>query len=143
MALILPISVATLIWPGATWEWLFQNFELFAHLTTLENIILAPMRGKGMALAEATAIARELLEKVRISEKADFYPDALGQQQRVAIARALAMKPKAMPYDEPTSALDPERPYSGSIARRHDRVERSARSATGMAQLCAAHRWAR
>jgi polar amino acid transport system ATP-binding protein len=88
----------------------FQNFELFAHLTALENIILAPMRAKGLELAEATAIARELLEKVRIPEKADFYPDELsgGQQQRVAIARALAMKPKVMLYDEPTSALDPE-----------------------------------
>ena len=88
----------------------FQNFELFAHLTALENITLAPMRAKGLGLEAATAIARELLEKVRIPEKADHYPDELsgGQQQRVAIARALAMKPKVMLYDEPTSALDPE-----------------------------------
>jgi len=88
----------------------FQNFELFAHLTALENIILAPMQVKGIAKAEAIATAQALLEKVRIPEKADFYPDELsgGQQQRVAIARALAMKPKAMLYDEPTSALDPE-----------------------------------
>jgi polar amino acid transport system ATP-binding protein len=88
----------------------FQNFELFAHLTALENIILAPMQVKGVAKPEAVAAARALLEKVRIPEKADFYPDELsgGQQQRVAIARALAMKPKVMLYDEPTSALDPE-----------------------------------
>ncbi|MGE0768675.1 MAG: amino acid ABC transporter ATP-binding protein [Hyphomicrobiaceae bacterium] len=88
----------------------FQSFELFAHLTALENIMLAPMRTMGVERAEAMATARALLEKVRIPEKADFYPDELsgGQQQRVAIARALAMKPKVMLYDEPTSALDPE-----------------------------------
>ena len=88
----------------------FQNFELFAHLTALENIMLAPIRVKGVARDEAAATARALLEKVKIPEKADFYPDELsgGQQQRVAIARALAMKPKMMLYDEPTSALDPE-----------------------------------
>jgi len=88
----------------------FQNFELFGHLTALENIVLAPVRVKGVSKAEAAATARQLLEKVRIPEKADFYPDELsgGQQQRVAIARALAMKPKVMLYDEPTSALDPE-----------------------------------
>jgi polar amino acid transport system ATP-binding protein len=88
----------------------FQNFELFAHLTALENIMLAPVQVKGFATAEATAIARALLDKVRMPEKADFYPDELsgGQQQRVAIARALAMQPKMMLYDEPTSALDPE-----------------------------------
>jgi polar amino acid transport system ATP-binding protein len=88
----------------------FQNFELFAHLTALENIVLAPVQVKGVAKPEAVATARALLEKVRIPEKADFYPDELsgGQQQRVAIARALAMKPKMMLYDEPTSALDPE-----------------------------------
>jgi polar amino acid transport system ATP-binding protein len=88
----------------------FQNFELFAHLTALENIMLAPIRVKGVGRDEAATTARALLEKVRIPEKADFYPDELsgGQQQRVAIARALAMKPKMMLYDEPTSALDPE-----------------------------------
>ena len=88
----------------------FQNFELFAHLTALENIVLAPVQVKGLPKAEAVGLARALLEKVRIPEKADFYPDELsgGQQQRVAIARALAMKPKVMLYDEPTSALDPE-----------------------------------
>ena len=88
----------------------FQNFELFAHLTALENIILAPMQAKGVPRPRRSRRARALLEKVRIPEKADFYPDELsgGQQQRVAIARALAMKPKMMLYDEPTSALDPE-----------------------------------
>jgi polar amino acid transport system ATP-binding protein len=88
----------------------FQNFELFAHLTALENIMLAPLRVQGMTTDEAAVEARALLNKVRMPEKADFYPDELsgGQQQRVAIARALAMKPKMMLYDEPTSALDPE-----------------------------------
>ena len=88
----------------------FQNFELFSHLTALENIVLAPVQVKGVAKPEAVATARALLEKVRIPEKADFYPDELsgGQQQRVAIARALAMQPSLMLFDEPTSALDPE-----------------------------------
>jgi polar amino acid transport system ATP-binding protein len=88
----------------------FQNFELFGHLTALENVILAPVQVRGVSKDEAIATARKLLEKVRIPEKADSYPDELsgGQQQRVAIARALAMKPKMMLYDEPTSALDPE-----------------------------------
>ena len=88
----------------------FQNFELFQHLTVLENIMLAPMNVKGVGRAEAEATARQLLAKVRIPEKGDAYPRELsgGQQQRVAIARALAMKPRLMLYDEPTSALDPE-----------------------------------
>jgi polar amino acid transport system ATP-binding protein len=88
----------------------FQNFELFAHLSAAENIMLAPMKVLGMSRSEAHDIAVELLHKVRIPDKADHFPDELsgGQQQRVAIARALAMKPKVMLYDEPTSALDPE-----------------------------------
>jgi len=88
----------------------FQNFELFAHLSAAENIMLAPMRVLGMSRCDAHDIAVELLRKVRIPDKADHFPDELsgGQQQRVAIARALAMKPKVMLYDEPTSALDPE-----------------------------------
>ncbi|MDO9405664.1 MAG: amino acid ABC transporter ATP-binding protein [Polaromonas sp.] len=88
----------------------FQNFELFSHLTAAENIMLAPMKVLGMSRHDAHDIASELLRKVRIPEKADHFPDELsgGQQQRVAIARALAMKPKVMLYDEPTSALDPE-----------------------------------
>lgn len=88
----------------------FQNFELFRHLSALENIMLAPIKVLGLPRAEAQDLAESLLEKVYIPEKADSFPDELsgGQQQRVAIARALAMKPKLMLYDEPTSALDPE-----------------------------------
>jgi polar amino acid transport system ATP-binding protein len=88
----------------------FQHFELFQHLTAAENIMLAPMKVRGMSKADSRQRAKDLLEKVRIPEKADSYPDELsgGQQQRVAIARALAMEPKLMLYDEPTSALDPE-----------------------------------
>jgi len=88
----------------------FQSFNLFPHMTALENIMLAPRKVKGMAAAEAEKIARSLLARVRIPERADYYPANLsgGQQQRVAIARALAMQPKIMLFDEPTSALDPE-----------------------------------
>jgi len=88
----------------------FQRFNLFPHMTVLENIMLAPMKGKHVARAEAEKTARELLARVGLAEKADAYPDNLsgGQQQRVAIARALAMHPKVMLFDEPTSALDPE-----------------------------------
>ncbi|MFP9230365.1 amino acid ABC transporter ATP-binding protein [Pectobacterium cacticida] len=88
----------------------FQNYELFSHLTAAENIMLAPMTVLGMNRIEARKLADNLLAKVRINERADHFPDELsgGQQQRVAIARALAMKPELMLYDEPTSALDPE-----------------------------------
>jgi len=88
----------------------FQNFELFQHLSAAENIMLAPMKVLGLSRADAHDIALALLRKVHIPDKADAFPDELsgGQQQRVAIARALAMKPKLMLYDEPTSALDPE-----------------------------------
>ncbi|WGD32204.1 amino acid ABC transporter ATP-binding protein [Ancylobacter sp. WKF20] len=88
----------------------FQNFELFQHLSAAENIMLAPMKVNGLSRADAHDLALKLLGKVRIPDKADAFPDELsgGQQQRVAIARALAMKPKLMLYDEPTSALDPE-----------------------------------
>ncbi len=88
----------------------FQSFNLFPHMTALENIMLAPRKVKGMAAAEAEKIAQSLLARVRIPERADYYPANLsgGQQQRVAIARALAMQPRIMLFDEPTSALDPE-----------------------------------
>jgi polar amino acid transport system ATP-binding protein len=88
----------------------FQNYELFSHLTAAENIMLAPMTVLGMNRIDARKLADKLLAKVRINERADHFPDELsgGQQQRVAIARALAMKPELMLYDEPTSALDPE-----------------------------------
>ena len=88
----------------------FQSFNLFPHMTVLQNIMLAPRKVKGLAAAEAEKIARTLLERVRIPDRADYYPANLsgGQQQRVAIARALAMQPRIMLFDEPTSALDPE-----------------------------------
>lgn len=88
----------------------FQSFNLFTHLTVLENIILAPVTLKKMSKEEAKVKAKELLKKVGLEEKADFYPSSLsgGQKQRVAIARALAMNPEAILFDEPTSALDPE-----------------------------------
>lgn len=84
----------------------FQSFNLFPHLTVLENIILAPVTLKKMSKEEAKVKAKELLKKVGLEEKADFYPSSLsgGQKQRVAIARALAMNPEAILFDEPTSA---------------------------------------
>ncbi len=88
----------------------FQNFNLFPHKTTLENIILAPMKVLGMTNDMAVVNALKLLEQVGLQDKANVYPSKLsgGQKQRVAIARALAMKPIVMLFDEPTSALDPE-----------------------------------
>jgi polar amino acid transport system ATP-binding protein len=88
----------------------FQSFNLFPHMTALENIMLAPMKVRKLSRAEADKTARALLARVGLGEKAANYPANLsgGQQQRVAIARALAMQPKIMLFDEPTSALDPE-----------------------------------
>jgi len=88
----------------------FQRFNLFPHMTALENIVEAPLRVKGEGRAKAEARARKLLDRVGLADKVDAYPNQLsgGQQQRVAIARALAMEPKLMLFDEPTSALDPE-----------------------------------
>jgi glutamate transport system ATP-binding protein len=88
----------------------FQQFNLFPHMTVLDNVVLGPVKSKGVSREEALERARRLLERVGIPEKADEYPADLsgGQQQRVAIARALAMEPKLMLFDEPTSALDPE-----------------------------------
>lgn len=88
----------------------FQSFNLFPHLTVLQNLTLAPMHVRKMKPAEAEEIAREQLQRVRILEQADKFPGQLsgGQQQRVAIARCLCMKPQVLLFDEPTSALDPE-----------------------------------
>ena len=88
----------------------FQHFNLFPHMTILDNLTLAPIRVKGVSKSEAEEKARELLERVGLGDRADAYPIQLsgGQKQRVAIVRALAMEPDVMLFDEPTSALDPE-----------------------------------
>ena len=88
----------------------FQNFNLFGHLTALQNVIEAPVSAQRRKRGEVEPLARELLERVGVGDKADAYPRQLsgGQQQRVAIARALALRPKVLLFDEPTSALDPE-----------------------------------
>ncbi|MFI0779901.1 amino acid ABC transporter ATP-binding protein [Streptomyces sp. NPDC021212] len=88
----------------------FQSFNLFAHLTALQNVTLAPVKVRGLSRQDARTRGRALLARVGLADKADVYPAQLsgGQQQRVAIARALAMEPKVLLFDEPTSALDPE-----------------------------------
>lgn len=88
----------------------FQHFNLFPHMTILENMVLAPMKVRGMSREEAEKKARALLDRVGLADRADAYPIQLsgGQKQRVAIVRALAMEPEVMLFDEPTSALDPE-----------------------------------
>ena len=95
----------------------FQSFNLFPHMTVLDNIMVAPKMVKGIKEAEILPIAEELLKKVGLWDKRDMYPGRLsgGQQQRVAIARALAMNPEVMLFDEPTSALDPE--LTGEVLR--------------------------
>jgi len=112
----------------------FQNFELFQHLSAVENIMLAPMKVLGLSRQDAHDLALELLRKVHAADRADHLPDELsgGQQQRVAIARALAMKPKLMLYDEPTSALDPE-----MIREVLDVMAQL--SAEGMTSVCVTH----
>ena len=112
----------------------FQSFNLFPHMTALQNIMLAPRKVKGLSEAEAAKSARALLERVGLREKADTYPANLsgGQQQRVAIARALAMQPKIMLFDEPTSALDPE-----MINEVLDVMTALARE--GMTMMCVTH----
>lgn len=112
----------------------FQSFNLFPHLTVLQNVTLAPMQVRKMPKDKANALGMELLERVGISEQAQKFPAQLsgGQQQRVAIARALAMQPKVMLFDEPTSALDPE--MVGEVL---DVMKTLAKS--GMTMLCVTH----
>ena len=112
----------------------FQQFNLFPHLTVLENLTLGPVRVRKMSKSDATARAREYLERVHIPEQADKYPVELsgGQQQRVAIARSLCMAPRIMLFDEPTSALDPE-----MINEVLDVMVELAR--TGMTMVCVTH----
>jgi general L-amino acid transport system ATP-binding protein len=112
----------------------FQSFNLFPHLTALQNITLAPMRVRHWSRERAEAVAKALLERVGIPEQAHKFPAQLsgGQQQRVAIARALAMQPKIMLFDEPTSALDPE-----MISEVLDVMRELAES--GMTMLCVTH----
>ena len=112
----------------------FQQFNLFKHLTILENITIGPRKVKKVAAAEADKVARELLAKVGLVGKETSYPDELsgGQQQRVAIARALAMEPRVLLYDEPTSALDPS--LKQEVSRSIRRV-----AARGITQIVVTH----
>ncbi|WP_272700720.1 amino acid ABC transporter ATP-binding protein [Desulfovibrio sp. Fe33] len=112
----------------------FQQFNLYPHMTVMENITLAPTLVRGMNRGDATAIGMDLLKKVGIPDKAGSYPSQLsgGQQQRVAIARGLAMQPKIMLFDEPTSALDPE-----MINEVLDVMKSLARE--GMTMVCVTH----
>jgi len=112
----------------------FQQFNLFPHLTVMENLVLAPMSVRNLSRAEAETLGSHFLEKVKIPDQAAKYPSQLsgGQQQRVAIARALCMQPRVMLFDEPTSALDPE-----MIAEVLDTMEELA--ADGMTMLCVTH----
>ncbi|MBP2561905.1 polar amino acid transport system ATP-binding protein [Neorhizobium galegae] len=112
----------------------FQSFNLFPHMTVLQNCALAPMRVRGTSRADAEKLARKYLERVRILDQAEKYPAQLsgGQQQRVAIARALCMEPKVMLFDEPTSALDPE-----MVKEVLDTMISLARD--GMTMICVTH----
>lgn len=112
----------------------FQQFNLFPHLTVMENCLLAPMSVRNMPRKEAESLARQYLEKVKIPDQADKYPSQIsgGQQQRVAIARALCMQPRVMLFDEPTSALDPE-----MITEVLETMEELAEE--GMTMICVTH----
>ena len=112
----------------------FQQFNLFPHLSVLENLTLGPMRARKLSRQKATELAEHYLERVRIPEQANKYPSQLsgGQQQRVAIARALCMQPRVLLFDEPTSALDPE-----MIAEVLDIMEKLATE--GMTMVCVTH----
>ena len=112
----------------------FQNFNLFPHITVLDNLMLGPIRNLKLSKADARDTAMQYLERVHISEQADKYPSQLsgGQQQRVAIARALCMKPEIMLFDEPTSALDPEM-ISGVLEIMVELAE------AGMTMVCVTH----
>jgi polar amino acid transport system ATP-binding protein len=112
----------------------FQSFNLFPHMTVLQNCALAPMRVRGASRSEAEKLARKYLERVRILDQAEKFPAQLsgGQQQRVAIARALCMEPKVMLFDEPTSALDPE-----MVKEVLDTMIELARD--GMTMICVTH----
>ena len=112
----------------------FQSFNLFPHLSVLENVMLSPVKVSGIGKGEARDTAKTLLDRVGLAEKSNAYPAQLsgGQQQRVAIARALAMKPPAMLFDEPTSALDPE--MVGEVLS----VMRDLAS-DGMTMMCVTH----
>ncbi|HEX2656246.1 MAG TPA: amino acid ABC transporter ATP-binding protein [Xanthobacteraceae bacterium] len=112
----------------------FQSFNLFPHMTILENCILAPTIARKVPVAEATALAMQYLEKVHIANQATKYPSQLsgGQQQRVAIARALCMRPQVLLFDEPTSALDPE--MVGEVLEVMEDLARE-----GMTMLCVTH----
>lgn len=112
----------------------FQHFNLYPHLTVLENIMLSPMKVKGETRIEAEQKAVKLLEKVGLAHKKDVYPEQLsgGQQQRVAIARGLAMEPRVMLFDEPTSALDPE--MVGEVLKVMKDLAQS-----GMTMMCVTH----
>ena len=112
----------------------FQQFNLFPHLTILDNLVLGPVRARGLTKHQAAELAQYYLERVKIPEQINKYPNQLsgGQQQRVAIARALCMEPKIMLFDEPTSALDPE-----MIAEVLDVITELADS--GMTMICVTH----
>ncbi|MFT3769452.1 MAG: ATP-binding cassette domain-containing protein [Minicystis sp.] len=112
----------------------FQSFELFPHLSVLDNITLAPVRVRGEPFAQAEQYARGLLEELGLGDKVNAFPEALsgGQKQRVAIARALAVRPRVLLYDEPTSALDPS--LKQEVGRTLRRVAR-----TGVTQIVVTH----